>query len=138
VAEIDAILAALLEETGASRATLRLAGDEFAVANEALAAGTPSIRDERTVDLRTQPVVQEIMRLRQVVQDDCRGAYDDAAFQRMLDVYGGLAAQIVTPVVRDERLVGILSLHQLDVPRRWTEDEIAAATDAAARIGALL
>ena len=25
-------------------------------------------------------------------------AYDDPAFQRMLDAYGGLAAQIVTPV----------------------------------------
>jgi GAF domain-containing protein len=141
VAEIDATLATLLAETGASRATLRrpIPGDDaYPVTHEALSPGTPSIRSERTVDLRTQPVVREILRLRQVVQDDCRSAYDDPAFQRMLDVYGGLAAQIVTPIVRDARLVGILSLHPLGTPRRWTEDDVAAATRAAERIGELL
>ena len=140
MAEIEAILATLLEETGASRATLRsaLTGDTFAVTHEALAPRARSLREERTVDLRTQPVVQEVRQLRQVVQHDCRTAYDDPAFQRMLDVYGGLAAQIVTPIVRDGRLAAILSLHQLGSPRRWTDDEVAAATRAAARIAELL
>jgi GAF domain-containing protein len=141
VAEIDTILATLVDETGASRATLRRVvpdGDDFPIEHEALAPGAPSLREERTVDLRTQPVVREILRGRQVVQHDCRSAYDDPAFQRMLDVYGGLAAQIVTPIVRDGRLVGILSLHQLGNPRRWTDDDVATTTGAAARIGELL
>ena len=56
----------------------------------------------------------------------------------MLSAYGGLAAQIVTPVLRDGRLEGILSLHQLGAPRRWTQEEIAAAAGAAERIGELL
>lgn len=138
---IAAVLEALLAETGASRVTLRrdVPGDEpFAVVEEALAPGVGSLREERSVDLATQPVVLEVQAGRQVVQDDCASAYDDPAFQRMLVAYGGLAAQIVTPVEIDGRLVAILSLHQLGRPRRWTRDEIGAATRAADEVRALL
>src|SRR6476661_1658638 len=117
--EIDAILSDLLGATGASRVTLRqsVPGDyAFPVTHEALAPGVGSLRDERTVDLRTQPVALEVAAGRQVVQDDCASAYDDAAFHRMREVYGGLAAQIVTPVTRDGGVVGIVSLHQLGAP----------------------
>ena len=75
----------------------------------------PSLKEERTVDLRTQPVVLELQKGRQVVQDDCRAAFDDPAFQRMLETYGGLAAQIVTPIFRADELVAIVSLHQLGI-----------------------
>jgi GAF domain-containing protein len=73
-----------------------------------------------------------------VVQDDCRSAYDDVAFQRMLDAYGGLAAQIVTPVLVEGRLAAIVSVHQLGAPRRWTAGEVAAASEAAVRVRDLL
>ncbi len=73
--------------------------------------------------LPSQPVVLEVQRGVQVVQDDSACAYDDPAFLRMLEAYGGLAAQIVTPVMRDGRLEAILSLHQLGAPRAWTAEE---------------
>jgi GAF domain-containing protein len=72
------------------------------------------------------------------VQDDCRAAFDDPAFRRMLDVYGGLAAQIVTPVVVDGAVRAIVSLHQLGAPRTWTPEEIALARETAEQLGALL
>ena len=65
-------------------------------------------------------------------------AYDDPAFQQMLDAYGGLAAQIVTPVLDGDRLKAVVSLHQLGQPRTWTPEEIAAATEAAGRVAGLL
>jgi GAF domain-containing protein len=140
--EIDAILADLLTETGASRVTLRrdLPGDHaFPVTNEALALGVGSLREEHTVDLRTQPVALEVAAGRQVVQDDSATAFDDPAFHRMRAIYGGLAAQIVTPVARDEgRVAGIVSVHQLGNPRHWTEAEVEACRDAAAKLGELL
>ncbi len=139
--EIEPILEELLAGTGASRVTLRqdVPGDyAFPVTHEALAPGVPSLREERSVDLRTQPVVLELRQGRQVVQDDCLRAFDDPAYQRMLETYGGLAAQIVTPVFRAGRLAAIVSLHQLGSPRRWTAEEIAAATRAAANVGSLL
>lgn len=139
--EIETVLEGLRVETGASRVTLRRdlpGGYAFPVTDEALAPGAPSLRNERSVDLRTQPVVLEVRQGRQVVQDDCSSASHDPAFLRMLEAYGGLAAQIVTPVFRGERLVAILSLHQLGGPRRWSERETAAARSAAARIEKLL
>lgn len=138
--QIDAILSDLLAETGASRVTLRqsVAGEyAFPVTHEALAPGVGSLRDERTVDLRTQPVALEVAAGRQVVQDDCATAYDDPAFHRMREIYGGLASQIVTPVVRDG-VVGIVSVHQLGEPRHWETAEIEACSTAATRLGALL
>jgi GAF domain-containing protein len=56
----------------------------------------------------------------------------------MLELYGGLRAQIVTPVVEDGRVAAIVSLHQLGRTRHWTEAEIATASEAARRVGALL
>lgn len=141
MAALEDVLRDLLDMTGASRVTLRrdLPGAQpFPVVEEALAPGVASLRDERSVHLPSQPVVLEVRRGRQVVQDDCAVAYEDPAFQRMLAAYGGLAAQIVTPVVRDGKLAAILSLHQLGEPRRWTADEVAAASEAADRIGGLL
>jgi GAF domain-containing protein len=141
VGALEDVLRDLLDTTGASRVTLRrdLPGAQpFPVVEEALAPGVASLRDERSVHLPSQPVVLEVRRGRQVVQDDCAVAFEDPAFQRMLAAYGGLAAQIVTPVVCDGKLEAILSLHQLGEPRRWTADEVAAATRAADRVRALL
>jgi GAF domain-containing protein len=141
VSAVGAVLEALLAETGASRVTLRRGVDDgyaFPVTDEALAPGVASLRDERTVDLRTQPVALEVRRSGQVVQDDSRTAYDDPAFQRMLDAYGGVAAQIVTAVESGGELAAILSVHQLAAPRRWTQDEADACRRAAAELAGLL
>ena len=138
---IENILEELLTATGASRVTLRqdVPGNyAFPVTYEALADGVGSLREERTVDLRTQPVVLELRTGRQVVQNDCRAAYDDPAFQQMLDAYGGLAAQIVTPVFDGSRLKAVVSVHQLGQPRRWAADEVAAAAKAADQVAELL
>jgi GAF domain-containing protein len=141
VPTLEDVLRDLLEATRASRVTLRRdvpGASAFPVVEEVLAPGVGSIRTETSVHLPSQPVVLEVQRGIQVVQDDSARAYDDPAFQDMLVAYGGLAAQIVTPVMRDGRLDAILSLHQLGTPRAWTEAEIEAASRAAARIGGLL
>ena len=135
------VLRDLLETTRASRVTLRrdLPGAQrFPVVEEVLAPGVGSIRDETTVHLPSQPVVLEVQRGVQVVQDDSARAFDDPAFLRMLEAYGGLAAQIVTPVMRAGRLEAILSLHQLGDPRAWTPEEVAAASRAASHVEELL
>lgn len=139
--DVDALLERLLAELGVSRVTLRLdpAGDgAWPVAHEALAPGAPSIRDERTVDLRRQPVAIIALTGTQVVQDDCTAAFADPEFERMLAAYGGLAAQVVTPVVVEGEVRAILSVHQLGAPRSWTTEEQETASRAAREIGGLL
>jgi GAF domain-containing protein len=141
VPTLEDVLRDLLETTRASRVTLRrdVPGElPFPVVEEVLAPGVGSIREETSVHLPSQPVVLEVTRGVQVVQDDSARAYDDPAFLRMLEAYGGLAAQIVTPVMRDGRLEAILSLHQLGEPRAWTAEELSATRRAAERIGELL
>lgn len=141
MAEIDDVLQALLGSTNASRVTLRedVPGDyAFPVTHEALSPGVGSLREERSVDLRSQPVALEVAAGRQVVQNDCATAYDDPAFHRMRETYGGLAAQIVTPVLADGRVAGIVSLHQLGSPRNWTDDEIETCRATAARVAELI
>ena len=60
------------------------------------------------------------------MQDDCASAYDDPAFHRMRATYGGLAAQIVTPVLVGGRVAGIVSVHDLRSARHWTAAEVEA------------
>jgi GAF domain-containing protein len=134
VTRTRSILNSLLDATGASRVTLRedVPGDDFfPVTQEALRPGVASLREERTVDLRTQPVVRQLRQGRQVVQNDCRSALTDPLFQRMLEAYGDLAAQIVTPIFVAGNLKAIVSVHQLGEPRVWSEREIALASSAA-------
>jgi len=141
-AGLDSLLADLLARTGASRVTLRqnVPGPyAFPVTHEALGAGAGSLAGERTVDLRRAPVALEVAAGRQVVQDDCAAAYpDDADFHAMRRTYGDLAAQIVTPVLVEGEVAGIVSVHQLGSPRRWTEAEIEACRETASRVAALL
>src|SRR5690348_10553086 len=115
MAEIDAILGELLTATGASRVTLRqdLPGEVFPVTHEVLANGAPPIKGLATPDMARQPVVLQVQQGRQVVQEDCEAASDEPHFREMLELYGGLRAQIVTPIVRNDRVAAIVSLHQL-------------------------
>ncbi len=139
--EIERVLEELRHRLAASRVTLRenRPGDyAFPVTHEALGEGVGSLAAERTVDLRTQPVVRELAGGRQVVQDDSATAYDDPAFHAMRETYGGLAAQVVTPILVSGELAAIVSVHQLGEPRAWSPGEVAACSAAATRIGELL
>jgi GNAT superfamily N-acetyltransferase len=138
---LELALRLLLDATGASRVTLRqdVPAGFFPVTHEAVAPGVKSIKDGAGIDLRGQPVARVLAETRtQVVQHDCASAFDDPAFQRMREAYGGLASQIVTPVLDGGRLVGIVSLHQCGESRTWTEAEIALAAKTAERVGAIL
>ena len=72
---IRAILQGLLEETGASRVTLRR-GEGFPVVEEVLAPGVQSIAGERTLNMRTQPVAIEFAGdvMRRVIRSRRAGA----------------------------------------------------------------
>lgn len=125
---LDALVAALREQVGVDRCTLRLEveGEYFPVVHESLSAGTGTLIGDRKVSLQGQPVVEAILGgAVQVVQPDCASASDDPAFQAMLGHYGGMGAQIVTPVRDGDKLLGIISLHHLGSPREWSDRELA-------------
>ncbi len=137
---IERVIENLLAATAASRVTIRQdrPPDVYPVTHEATAPGVPSIRGLETPDMASQPVVKRVMTGEQVVQNDCRNASGEPHFQEMLVIYGGMRAQIVTPIHANAELRGILSLHQLGHPRTWTGDDARLCRDAAAALSTLL
>ena len=127
------------ERTGASRTTLRLdtPGDVFPVVAEGLAPGVRSIKGETGIDLRAAVTFQYLERERRnLIQSDC-AAGDYPAPAELLDFYG-VKAQMLAPLVRDDRLIGIISVHYAPSTREWSEEEVAALDDAARRVSSEL
>jgi GAF domain-containing protein len=138
---LQAIVEELRRMFDVGRCTLRrdVPGQTFPVVHEALGPGVPSLIGDTRIDLRGQPVVRVLTeQRRQVVQDDCRAAFAEPEFQRMLAAYGGLGAQIVTPALVAGELVAILSLHHLGEPRAWAAAEVDLAVAAADLVGGIV
>jgi GAF domain-containing protein len=141
-AAIQAILDRLRDLLRADRCTLRqdvLRGYAFAVSHESRENGVRSLRGDFTIVQTGQPVIEQLLaERRQVVQDDSRSASDDPAFQAMLEHYGGMGAQIVTPLFAGDDLVAVVSVHYLHGPRAWATDETELAAAATELVGKLL
>jgi GAF domain-containing protein len=137
---IERVITDLLAATAASRVTIRQhrPPEVFPVTHEAAAPGVPSIRDVETPNMAKQPVVKRVLAGEQVIQDDCRATSQEPHFQEMLGLYGGLRAQIVTPVRAQGNLRGIVSVHQLGRTRDWTDEDARVCRDAAAELSTLL
>jgi GAF domain-containing protein len=140
-AALDAIVSELRETVAVDRCTLRLevAGEFFPVVHESRTTRAGTLVGDREIPLQGQPVVEALLSgVEQVVQADSAAASADPAFQRMLRHYGGLGAQIVTPVREGERLLGIISLHHLEGTRAWSEPELALARAGAELVARLI
>ena len=130
VTRLDAILAALRDATGAARVTLRLDvprrrlhSDD--VAAEALAPGVTSLRGHTSIDQRAAGTIRWLDANRRIlIQPDLRGA-DPAPPRELVELYGA-TAQMLGPIVRDDRLVGWVSIHHAGGPRQWRAEDVAA------------
>jgi maleate isomerase len=138
-APLQDIMEGLLRATDASRTTLRLdlsdqdAGLDAVVA-EALAPGVRSIRDDTSIrNLRGVSTVRFLEEQRRVlVQNDCL-ADDPAPPAELIEVYG-VKAQMLAPVVRDDRLAGVISVHYAPGPRVWSPEDVAVLQEAVERV----
>jgi maleate isomerase len=130
VTRLDAILAALRDATGAARVTLRLDvpgrrlhSDD--VAAEALAPGVKSLRGQTSIDQRAAGTIRWLDANRRIlIQPDLRGV-DPAPPRELVELYGA-TAQMLGPIVRDDRLIGWLSVHHAGGPRQWRAEDVAA------------
>src|SRR5215210_2734452 len=133
------ILEDLLRATDASRTTLRLdlpdqgAGLDAVVA-EALAPGVRSIRDDTSIrNLRGVSTVRFLEEQRRVLmQNDCL-ADDLAPPSELIELYG-VRAQMLAPIVREDRLAGVLSVHYAPGPRDWSSEDVAVLQEAVERV----
>jgi maleate isomerase len=121
---VDDDLEQLRNALDVDRVTLRLdvSGLNFPVMGEALGDGVRSIRAENTVDQRGAATAQWVMRHRQtLVQPDVAGT-DPPPPQALVDLYG-VAAQMLSPVVRGASVVGWVSVHASS-PRDWSARDV--------------
>lgn len=138
-ARLNEIIETLLARTSGDRTTLRLEGSDglFAVAAEAVGEGAWPIAGDSSVDLRKAETVRWLMRERKpLIQDDLEDA-DPPVPRELIDVYGA-RAQMLGPLVKDDRLVGIISVHRLSGPGPWPEAEQSALAQACAAVEAVV
>jgi GAF domain-containing protein len=129
------IMEDLLRSTESSRTTLRLdlpdqdAGLDAVVA-EALAPGVRSLRGDTSIrNLRDVSTVRFLETQRRLlVQNDC-SADDLAPPPELIELYG-VKAQMLAPIVREDRLVGVISVHHAPGPRDWSAEDVAALREA--------
>jgi maleate isomerase len=129
---VDDDLEQLRSALEVDRVTLRLDVDglNFPVIGEALAPTASSIHGDDTVDQRGAATAQWVMRHRQtLVQPDVLSA-EPPPPPALVELYG-VAAQILSPVVRGASVVGWVSVHA-SMPREWTERDVGLV-DATAR-----
>jgi maleate isomerase len=133
------IVEKLLADTGASRTTIRLDRPDavFPVVAEATAPGINSIADATSIDLKAAPTFVFLAEeKRPLIQPDLLDT-DVPAPAALIELYGA-RAQMLAPILRDDELVGILSVHYAPGTREWTAEDIAALEQAAEQVQAQL
>ncbi|RYF70178.1 MAG: GAF domain-containing protein [Comamonadaceae bacterium] len=140
-AAIDTLLEELRVTLDVHRCTFRQDVSRrfaFPVTHESRAEGVRSLLGDMTIVQTGQPVIERMLKERvQVVQDECSTTSSDPAFHVAREHYGGMRSQIVTPLFREDRMAGVLSIHSLKVQRSWSPREIAFAQTAARFLGLL-
>ena len=136
--DIEAILQELLVATRASRTTFRVDLPDRGVSvqlplAEARAHGVASMLTDGSIDQRAGDPVKWMDENRRVlVQNDILNAevHPPAA---LTTVYGA-KAQMLGPVVKNDKLIGWVSVHYIDGVREWTPADLAAIESAVARV----
>lgn len=130
---LTAIADGLRSELRASRVTIRLANDEaeFPVVAEARNPGVQTLFGATEIDARAGATFRFVEReLRPVVQDDI--SRHNLAPPPGFSTRYGTRAQMLAPIVAHGKLVGVVSVHQVNAPRRWSRSDLAVLERAAA------
>jgi maleate isomerase len=142
ISDFQLIVEELLQATQASRTTLRLDIPEQnchvdAAVAEATAPGIPSIKVDTSLDQRKTPTYKFVVKnLCNLIQDDCINA-EVSPPPELIQIYG-TKAQMVGPLVRDNQLIGWVSVHFNVSTRHWNEEDITALDAAKKRVMACL
>lgn len=133
---LHAILASLMDATGAMRTTVRLdlpilGWSVNMPCAEVLAEGARSMRGDASIDHRRARSIRWIERHRRtLVQGDVYGDPEMAPPAALFSVFG-TRAQMVAPVIGyDDYLVGWISAHFTDGPRHFSHADVASIESA--------
>jgi hypothetical protein len=137
--ELQCIALGLREGLGCSRVTVRvddIPSESFRVKAEACAPGVLSIAAHRTEGVRESETFQWIDRERRVLVQNDIAASPIAPAPVLLGMYG-VRAQLLAPVVVDNEVRGIISIHEADL-REWRDEDVAVASAASESVASVL
>jgi maleate isomerase len=136
----EQVMKALRESLNASRTTLRLdrPDENYPVAAEACAPDVPSIRHDNSIDQRNAATARWILREGRVLVVEDALTSDPAPPSAIVEVYG-LRAFMMAPLARKDgrNLIGWISVHHNEGPRRWSRSEVDAVQAAVERVHAI-
>jgi GAF domain-containing protein len=130
---LQRVIENLLLVTGASRAMLQFAqGSGFAIHAEAVQHAQPQIRHhDSKAGAQNAEIFGSLERERQlIVAQDIRSAAPGSIAQA---APSGVRAQMLAPLIRDGRLVGVISLHATE-PTEWSAQDKQAMLDAQSKV----
>jgi len=130
IASYESLLAELRAKTNATRAALRLEDAERGfhiedVVAESLAPGMEANVAETSLQQRNSLMAEYLRQHRQVlVHNDCLNA--SLQFPEELRRIFGTKAQMIAPIVRANKMVGWISVHQNESDRQWKPEDVVA------------
>jgi maleate isomerase len=142
IAELEKTMSELLRTTFASRTTLRMDVPEHhchvdTVCAEALAPGIPTLKLNSSIDQRSTATAQWLEANGQMlIQNDSVNA-DVKSPQALMSVYG-VKAQMLAPLILQDRLIGWISVHYVSGTRVWGAQDITALSHAIENVRTLL
>ena len=142
---LQSIADQLRVELNTNRTTIRIDSEALglaleSVAVESLAHGVKAIKSTTTPGLRNGNAPRWLMSHRRTfVMDDCLNpAQPELAPEPYVIETYGVHAEMVSPVFKDQQLIGIISVHHTVGPRQWTPTEVAGIETACKRVANLL
>lgn len=134
VADWETRLVRLLEDTKASRVTLRLDWPERGidvddVIAEARGRGVKSMKGQTAIDQRRAPTVAWLERERRLLVQETLIEADPAPPRELILTYE-TTAQMLGPLVRHGEMIGWISVHFNKGPRNWQPEEIVCLEEA--------
>jgi len=143
LAQLEEILEELRKVTHGSRTTLRIDIPEHncevdTVCAESVAPGIAELKLNSSLNQRSLATVQWLEANRKpLVQNDCASAPVKPP-TALMEIYGVKAQMLISLTTRDDRMIGWISVHYVPSTRAWSEADIAALENAAARVRTVL
>jgi PAS domain S-box-containing protein len=110
-----------------------ISGDgEYVVANRDYADGVPHLTGKFRMEDFGPPLIDALRAGRTLVMADVAGSPELSEAEKRTYAGVSVGAQVGVPLVKEGRLVAVLSVHQPEA-RAWTEDEIALVKETAER-----
>ena len=143
LAQLEDIMEELRQVTNGSRSTLRVDipahnCEVDTVCAESVAPGIAQLKLNSSLNQRSLATVQWLEANRKpLIQSDCANAAVKPP-KTLMDTYGVKAQMLICLTAGDDQMIGWISVHYIPSTRTWSESDVSALENAAAKVRTVL